>query len=178
MVSLDDLMIISRSDAIKQGLKHYYTGKPCKHGHHSNRYVSTGGCVSCSSIYLKNFISNNNDRFREIQAAYYERNKEHKQRYLKDYAERNPHKYNHYAGKRRAAKLNATPPWADLEAIEEIYNLASWMTRENGIEYHVDHIEPLQGKYSCGLHVHYNLQIIPATENRKKSNKLRTLNEA
>ena len=38
---------ISRAQAKAQGLKYYFTGKPCKHGHISIRYVR-GQCVGCS----------------------------------------------------------------------------------------------------------------------------------
>lgn len=34
--------IITRIDAAKRGLKRYYTGKPCKHGHDSERWVYNG----------------------------------------------------------------------------------------------------------------------------------------
>jgi hypothetical protein len=37
---------ISRSEAQRQGLTYYFTGKPCKHGHVSLRQVD-GGCVEC-----------------------------------------------------------------------------------------------------------------------------------
>lgn len=40
--------IISRKDALAQGLKHYFTGKPCKRGHVTLRYVS-GPCLGCVS---------------------------------------------------------------------------------------------------------------------------------
>lgn len=66
--------------------------------------------------------------------------------------------------KRRATKLNATPSWADLKAIQEFYKGCPQ-------GYHVDHIIPLQGKNVCGLHVLDNLQYLTAEENLKKGNK-------
>ena len=39
--------LISREDARAQGLKQYFTGEPCKHGHIAPRFVSTGGCKEC-----------------------------------------------------------------------------------------------------------------------------------
>lgn len=67
--------------------------------------------------------------------------------------------------RRRAAKLRATPPWVDHEAINKIYQLAAFMALT------VDHIEPLQGKNACGLHVPWNLQLLTARENSAKGNR-------
>ena len=44
--------IVSRKEAIAKGLKRYFTGKPCKHGHLCERTVSTG-CITCSKIKNK-----------------------------------------------------------------------------------------------------------------------------
>jgi hypothetical protein len=41
--------IITREEAEKAGLKKYFTGKPCKHGHISVRRVD-GGCIECTNI--------------------------------------------------------------------------------------------------------------------------------
>lgn len=38
---------ISRSDALHQGLRYFFTGVPCKRGHVTRRYVSTGNCIGC-----------------------------------------------------------------------------------------------------------------------------------
>lgn len=75
------------------------------------------------------------------------------------------------AARRRANILQATPSWANLDAIAEIYALAERMTLSTGIEHHVDHIVPLKGRLVCGLHVEGNLQVITAAENLSKLNK-------
>ena len=72
--------------------------------------------------------------------------------------------------KRRATKLNATPKWANAFFIKEAYHLAKLRTKVTGFEWHVDHIVPLQHKLVCGLHVESNLRVIPAMDNRIKSN--------
>jgi hypothetical protein len=66
---------------------------------------------------------------------------------------------------RYAAKLQRTPVWADLKAIEKFY-------KNCPKGHHVDHIVPLQGKEVSGLHVEHNLQYLTASENCRKSNKL------
>lgn len=71
---------------------------------------------------------------------------------------------NNLQAKRRAAKLQRTPKWADKLKISEIY-------LECPKGYHVDHIVPLQGDLVCGLHVDNNLKPIPAKDNLSKGNK-------
>lgn len=72
--------------------------------------------------------------------------------------------------KRRAAKLQATPPWLDPKACDWAYVVAKVFEGTYGGKWHVDHIVPLQGKNVCGLHVPWNLRVCPASENLKKSN--------
>lgn len=73
---------------------------------------------------------------------------------------------------RRAALLQATPVWADTEFICLLYVEAADMSRRRVRgAFDVDHIVPLKSKMVCGLHTHSNVRIIPAKDNRSKSNR-------
>ena len=92
----------------------------------------------------------------------------------KQYRQENKDKRNADKSKRRASILKRTPPWITREHKKEIidfYKSAITLSNTTGIKHHVDHIIPLCGKNVSGLHVPWNLQVIPAVENQKKSNK-------
>ena len=75
---------------------------------------------------------------------------------------------------RWAAKIQRTPAWLNSEDhwfIKEIYDLATLRSTMTSVKWHVDHIVPLQGENVSGLHVPWNLQVIPATENMSKGNR-------
>lgn len=58
----------------------------------------------------------------------------------------------------------ATPPWADFKEIRKVYQEAA----DKGQT--VDHIVPLNHPRVSGLHVHWNLRVIPAAMNYSKGN--------
>lgn len=64
----------------------------------------------------------------------------------------------------------ATPAWADLDAIQNFYRVAKIMESMTGEKWHVDHYYPLRGKLVCGLHVPENLRVIQASINLAKYN--------
>jgi len=107
----------------------------------------------------------NSERWQAICKAYREANREKRRAYNKAWRKANPEKHRARSARHRAAKLQATPAWADLKKIEEIYlNCPP--------DHHIDHYFPLQSPIMCGLHVENNLQILPAKENISKGNRV------
>ena len=67
----------------------------------------------------------------------------------------------------------ATPKWLTSEQKQQIVDIYEHMRdcrAVTGEDYHVDHIVPLRGDNICGLHVPWNLQVLPAYVNMSKSN--------
>lgn len=92
----------------------------------------------------------------------------------KEWRDKNKHIINSFTAKRRVIKLQRMPKWLTKEQKKQIkvmYTLATSLNKSTGVQWHVDHIIPLQGKTVSGLHVPENLQVISATENMKKRNK-------
>lgn len=72
---------------------------------------------------------------------------------------------------RLALLVMACPEWADRPRIREIYAHARGLCLRDGPRsWHVDHIVPLNNERVCGLHVHFNLRVIPQRENCQKLN--------
>jgi hypothetical protein len=125
--------------------------------------------------YQKLYRENNKDKLSVKGKDYYEDNKIKVIKRQKNYREENKDKLAAKSAKRRASKIQATPIWLTSEnfaQIEELYTIAQMFKLYTGQEYHVDHIVPLRGHKVCGLHVPWNLQVLPAKENMVKSNKL------
>ncbi len=74
--------------------------------------------------------------------------------------------------RRKRAKDLATPAWANLDKVREIYRLCREISEQTGVQHHVDHVVPLTSKLVCGMHNEFNLQILPGVENLRKNNRV------
>jgi hypothetical protein len=122
----------------------------------------------------KHYEENKQDYIlRAKKAEWSKRNKERvkvlsKARYTKRNGAADVAKYRHL--RRRAA-----PRWLTkehLQEIEQFYWLAKDLKAVTGETYHVDHIIPINGENVSGLHVPWNLQVLPADINISKGNRL------
>ena len=146
-------------------------------------------CKSCHSISNKKWKDENQEQALATSAAYRKANKEKCQALTKAWEKANPEKVKAWRDKYkveksaylqdkcvkyRAMKKNRIPSWLTEDEkirIRCYYQVAAMYNREGLDIYHVDHIVPLQGKTVSGLHVPWNLQVIPAKLNWQKSNR-------
>lgn len=181
--------IVLRADAKRAGLKKYFPGIPCPKGHIAERLVCNRECVACakerdardtnkairtrkSNVLntAKRTLAAKEKYWRDIESSRQYQNSPAIRETARKWARDNKHRIAAKAARRRAGKLQATPPWVDHVEIGKFYVEARRLTLETGIIHEVDHIHPLQGRNLCGLHVPWNLQILTKSENSRKRN--------
>lgn len=167
-----------------------YLGKPCKRGHDGTRYKSRNDCVQCAKdrarVYWKDkpeafkaYTRKANEKHREYHIRWARErrktNKENIAAYRIKYREENKDYFAAWASERRAKRRKAQPKWLTKEQKHQIYfkfKIAVNISDISGIEHHVDHIIPLNGKNCSGLHVPWNLRVLEGALNVSKGNKL------
>jgi hypothetical protein len=119
----------------------------------------------------RNWCKKNPDKHRENSRKNGKKWRKNNREKAREWRQVNAERMREYNAWRRSLKKQATPPWADREAIKKIYDEARRLEKETGVAHHVDHIYPLNSPYLCGLHVESNLQILTRSENLTKNNK-------
>jgi hypothetical protein len=145
--------------------------KSCRKGEHTPYYENH------KETYNKNAVAwakNNPDKAKAAWKKHRDSNKEARSEYKKEWIEKNRGAVNAYNSFRHSQRKQRTPVWLsedDILKIKCLYQLATMYSKESGEEWHVDHIVPLQGENVSGLHVPWNLRVIPASVNLRKYNK-------
>lgn len=135
---------------------------------------------------ISRYKAENPERVRESMRRWTENNKEYKKAAAREWRRLNSTKISTGRSRKTDAirKGNllreervraATPSWLTRFQKREIllrYILAQAMTDVHGRRYSVDHIMPIKGANSCGLHVPWNLQVIDNRANAQKKNAL------
>lgn len=158
---------IARQEALRLGLKFYFTGKVCSRGHIAKRRVTKRRCIECERLELRIAYRANPGKRRQKYKAWRDCNLTYNRNRVRKWKKTHPQSVSFLFHKRKAAKLQATPPWVDLDAIRRIYELCP-------LGLVVDHVIPLQSPVVCGLHVAWNLQYLTPKENQEKGNRLPT----
>ena len=175
-----------RHQAKLAGESRYFTGKPCLRGHLSERITNCGACTECRrelerERYKKNYEKKIKPRrstpqalemaalkMAKIRSSMSDEKKQADRERAKlksrEWRRKNPGHRNALKRKYIADKFNRTPKWANLQKINDFYKNCPPGN-------HVDHIVPLRAKNASGLHVHHNLQYLPAHENMRKNNR-------
>jgi 5-methylcytosine-specific restriction endonuclease McrA len=172
---VSQIPLISRSEALAQGATRYFTGKPCKFGHVSERQVTNLNCCDCSRlrrgkwrieneeneiIHRTRYYNRHKQDISVSREAYYARNKERILAYDRARYALNKEARFAYCRNRRARKRGngGKHSKADIVAIVELQRgrCALCKIKLKGI-YHVDHIIPLS---LGGANGRKNLQIL------------------
>lgn len=154
----------------------------------NNKRQSDGKHSQCKICNHVNYIQNKEratelkkrrydadpEKYREYSREWYDNNKERAYKTARTWVENNRGAVRAMKKRCKVKRSYRMPSWLteeDQRNIQGFYDMAVRLTECTGIEHHVDHIHPLNGKTVSGLHVPWNLQVLPATQNLKKSNK-------
>lgn len=110
----------------------------------------------------------NKDHVREVAKRYRESHNEEIRSRIKRWRAENRRMVADKELRRTARIREATPPWADMDAIRNIYQEAAEMRASTGMDYEVDHIVPIGSKMVQGLHIALNLRIVTSKVNKEK----------
>jgi 5-methylcytosine-specific restriction endonuclease McrA len=154
--------IITRKEALASGLKFYFTGKPCKHGHICERWYD-GACVICKKKLNNEYYSRHSDRvikhvmqrYRENPEAKIEqitrwakKNRERVRKNHRDWSHKNPIKVAANSRNQRARRAKA-PGSHTATQIIELLEWQQWKCAVCGVSIrnkenrHIDHILPI-----------------------------------
>lgn len=164
--------VVTRAQAVAQGLKRYFTGKPCGRGHVAERSVSHRGCLQCHADDMFIRQQNNPAHARELDAQSRARRPWNNERHLKakHTEEEWKQKLSYFSVKnheRRDYSVGQLSPGTR----ERLFELQNGSCNGCGcalVDSHIDHIVPL---VRGGTNTDDNVQLLCPTCNLSKGSK-------
>ena len=123
----------------------------------------------------REYSKNNKEKISLKNKEYNAGRKDIKAAYDKEYRKNNKHKLSKHSIQRNYKRYQATPSWYidEKSKINQLYSKRDELSKLWGIQLHVDHIVPIQGKMVCGLHCWDNLQLLESSLNLAKGNRFK-----
>lgn len=137
----------------------------------NHRWYLQTTCKDCERTLFKKYQQENKEYFNTYNKTVYFKSvgsyKKILNRSKEDRQQRSRDKSN-----RRCTRARQARRWDELTlfAYIEAHELRKSRNKLTSIEWHVDHIIPLQNKLVCGLHVWNNFAVIPKVKNLRKGN--------
>jgi hypothetical protein len=76
---------MERKNAKLAGLTHYFTGRPCEHGHIAERYTSNGSCIVCVRAQVAGYHALHAEARKKYEADYRAQHREQRNGYFRAY---------------------------------------------------------------------------------------------
>lgn len=145
---------ITREYASTLGLKRFYTGVPCVHGHISERLVSNGVCIKCARIATKAWVKTPEYRSRPDVKA---KRKAAREKWLSSRPEKKREYIDRYHARKKAAGSHSLVHICTTYTLQNGRCAGCCQLFSEEVQISVDHIEPL---VRGGTNTHENLQLL------------------
>lgn len=156
--------IKTRQQAILDGDKSYFTGKPCKHGHISPRLIM-GACLDCKKIIDKNYKDNNKEHIKNYHKQYAKNNYSTENRRKKYRENVESELLNHARNRAKQKKLEFNLEKCDIiiPDVCPVFGTKISFNNKHSVPT-LDRIDNNKG------YIKGNIQVISAKANRLKNN--------